>query len=75
MDATIFNATFWLSFCGVSAGVIGLVFTAINKSKCSTIKCCCGLTECVRDTAAEEDIELSRIEHNIPESPIIKVQY
>jgi hypothetical protein len=69
MDANIFNATFWLSFCGVVAGVLGLVFGAINKSKCKQVSCCCGAFNCVRDISAEIELEEHKIDHNIPESP------
>jgi hypothetical protein len=72
MDANIFNATFWLSFCGVVAGILGLVFTAINKSKCRNVECCCGIFKCVRDTDAEVELEEHRIDHGLPpETPTI----
>ena len=67
MNEDTFNGTFWLSLCGVVAGVIGLVFAAMNRSKCSNIKCCCGAFECTRDTKAEVEIEEHRIDHGVPE--------
>ena len=74
MDAQIFNATFWLSFCGIVAGLFGVTMTAINKSKCKNINCCCGLFQCVRDIKLEVELEEHRIEHGLPpESPKIKI--
>lgn len=70
MDANIFNATFWLSFCGVVAGILGLVVGVINKSKCKNVRFCCGAFECVRDINAEIELEEHRIDHNIPDTPI-----
>jgi len=73
MDANIFNATFWLSFCGVVAGVLGLVFTAVNKSKCKNVECCCGVFKCQRDIGAEVELEEHRIDNGLPpDTPTIK---
>jgi len=69
MDSNIFNATFWLSFCGVIAGILGLVFGAINRSKCKEVACCFGAFKCVRDVSLEVELEEHKIDHNIPESP------
>jgi len=68
MDSNIFNATFWLSFCGVVAGILGLVFTAINKSKCKEVSCCC--FKCVRDIHSEVELEEHRMDLRIPETPV-----
>jgi len=70
MDSNIFNATFWLSFCGVLAGVLGLIFAAINKSKCTTVVCCCGAFKCVRDIESEVELEEHRMDLRIPETPV-----
>ena len=67
MDSNVFNATFWLSFCGIVAGILGLVFGAINKSKCKEVSCCC--LRCLRDTDAEVEIEEHRIDSGTPETP------
>ena len=64
-----FNGTFWLSFCGVVAGILGLIFGIINKSKCKNVICCWGLFSCSRNIDAEIDLEEFKIEHNVPESP------
>jgi len=68
MDSNIFNATFWLSFCGVVAGILGLVFTAINKSKCKEVSCCC--LKCVRDIQSEVELEERHMDLRIPETPV-----
>ena len=67
MDPNIFNATFWITMSGVMSALIVALITAINKSKCSTVECCCGVFRCVRDTKAEVEIEEHRIDHNVPE--------
>jgi len=65
----VFNGSFWIAIVGGIGAVIGLIFTAINKSKCQEIACCYGLFKCVRDTQAETEIEERRLELRIPESP------
>lgn len=73
MNDLVFNSVFWLSMAGLMSGVIALVFTAINKSKCKTINCCGGLFSCSRDTEAEVVLEERRMELGLPpESPQIK---
>lgn len=69
MNEQIFNGTFWLSLCGVIAGILGLVISVINKSKCSNVRCCCGAFDCTRDTDAEVEIEEKRLELRIPDTP------
>ena len=69
MNATEFNGTFWLSIAGMLVGVTWVVLGAINKSKCSNIKCCFGLIGCIRDTAKEAEIEEHRMDLRLPESP------
>ena len=71
MDTNTFNATFWLSFCGILSGILALILTTINKSKCKNINCCCGLFACIRDIKNEVALEEYRIEHNTPDTPII----
>ena len=69
MNETVFNATFWLSIVGVLGATMGLIFTAINKSKCSNIKLCWGCFECIRNTEAEVELEEVKIEAGIPDTP------
>ena len=73
MESINNNATFWLSLAGVVAGVIGLILTAINKSKCSNLKCCCGAVECVRDIDKEVELEEHKIDHGVPDTPTNRV--
>jgi hypothetical protein len=42
---------------GVISALIIALITAVNKSKCSNIECCCGVFKCIRDTKAEVEIE------------------
>jgi hypothetical protein len=69
MDSNIFGATFWLSFCGLVAGILGYILGAVNKSKCKEVVCCCGAFKCLRDIEAEVELEEHRIDHNLPETP------
>ena len=69
MDSNIFNATFWITISGVISALIIALITAVNKSKCSNIECCCGLFKCIRNTEAEVELEEHRIDHNIPDTP------
>lgn len=71
MDSSTFNATFWITITGIMSALIVALITAINKSKCSNVECCCGVFKCIRDTEAEVEIEEHRIDHNIPETPKI----
>ena len=73
MNELTFNGTFWLSLCGVVAGIIGLIFGAVNKSKCKRVSCCFGFFNCIRDTAVELELEEHRIDHNVPDSPTNRV--
>jgi len=66
MDDT-FNGTFWLSVCGIISGVLALIFAAVNKSKCSSVECCC--FRCIRNVDAEVELEEHRIDHNTPDTP------
>jgi hypothetical protein len=69
MDSNVFNATFWITISGVISALILALITAVNKSKCSNVECCCGLFKCIRDTEAEVELEEHRIDHNIPDTP------
>ena len=69
MDSNIFNATFWITMAGVISALIIALLTAVNKSKCSNVDCCCGIFKCIRDIHSEVEIEEHRVEHNIPETP------
>ena len=66
MDTSQFNGTFWIAIAGSISGFIVILISVINKSKCSLVKCCC--FKCVRDTKAEEDIELANMRINKPET-------
>jgi len=59
MDTTQFNGAFWIAIAGSISAFIIVVIGALNKSKCSNVECCC--FKCIRDTHAEEDIELAQI--------------
>ena len=59
MDTQQFNGAFWIAIVGSISAFVVIVVGAINKSKCTTVECCC--FKCVRDTHAEEDIELAQI--------------
>lgn len=61
MDTSQFNGAFWLAICASLSAFVVVVVTAMNKSKCSNVSCCCGLFACVRDTKAEEEIEEKQI--------------
>jgi len=50
-----FNSTFWLTIAGVMSGLVGVLVRACIKSKCSQIDCL-GF-RCIRDTAAEVELE------------------
>jgi hypothetical protein len=73
MDSISNNATFWLSLTGILAGMMGLVITAINKSKCSNVDCCCGMIRCIREVDLEVELEEHKIDHNVPDTPTNKV--
>ena len=67
-DSITNNATFWLSFCGIIAGILGVVLAAVNKSKCSNVTCC-GLFSCTRNIEAERDLEQFKVIHGVPSTP------
>ena len=67
MDANIFNATFWITISGVISALVIALITALNKSKCKEVSCCC--FKCLRDTKAEAEIEEHRIDRNLPSTP------
>jgi len=71
MDSNTFNGAFWIAIVASIGGILGLVFTAINKSKCSTVSCCC--FKCVRSVEKEVELEEFKIQHQIPESPVNRV--
>ena len=58
---------------GILAAFCGGMLTALNKSKCSDMNCCCGLLHCVRDVEAEARIEEHRIDMHIPDTPTMGV--
>jgi len=62
MDSAQFNGAFWLAISASVSAFIVVIITAVNKSKCSDIRCCCGLLSCVRDTKNEAEIEKKEIE-------------
>jgi hypothetical protein len=62
MDTNQFNGAFWIAMAASVSGFIVVVVTALNKSKCSNVRFCCGLFSCTRDTQAEADIEEKQIE-------------
>lgn len=62
MDTSQFNGAFWLAICASLSGFVVVIMTAVNKSKCSNVSCCCGLFACVRDTHAEAEVEEKAIE-------------
>lgn len=59
MDTTQFNGSFWIAIAGSISAFAVIVIGAINKSKCSTVECCC--FKCVRNIEAEEDIEMAQM--------------
>lgn len=65
----MFDGTFWLSMAGIIAAFLGGVITALNKSKCSNMICCCGMLQCVRDVKTEAEIEEHRIDMQMPDTP------
>ena len=65
----MFNGAFWIAIVASAGGILGLIITAINKSKCKNISCCCGMFACVRDTAAELELEEHRLDLRIPDTP------
>ena len=68
MREDIFNGAFWIAIVASIGGILGLVFTAINKSKCQTVECCC--FKCVRDIQSEIELEEHRMDLGIPETPV-----
>jgi len=63
------SGTFWLSLAGILAGVLGIIISAINKSKCSNIDCCCGLIRCVREVDLEVQLEEHKLDMGVPDTP------
>jgi len=66
MDTTQFNGAFWIAIAGSISAFVVIVVGAFNKSKCTTVECCC--FKCIRDTHAEEDIELAQIKNGLKTS-------
>jgi hypothetical protein len=60
-----FGAPFWLAIGGLIAGAVGVGVKACIKSKCQEVKLM-GCFSCMRDTKAEEELEMARIEHGLP---------
>ena len=64
-----FNATFWLSMTTMTFGFLGGALTYALRSKCSSIRCCGGCIEIIRDVELEADLEegqQNRIMENNP---------
>ena len=64
-----FNGAFWISIATLSMGALGMGIKACLSSKCSETNICYGCLKIVRDTHAEEDIELATINHIPPPTP------
>jgi hypothetical protein len=62
MDTLQFNGAFWLGISASVSAFVVVIITAINKSKCTNVSCCCGVFSCVRDTNAEAKVEEKAIE-------------
>lgn len=52
------SESFVLGVIGAFGGLISLVFASIRKSRCSNIKCCCGLFTCARDVMDAEEMAI-----------------
>jgi len=72
MNEDIFNGAFWIAICGVIAGILGLVFKAINTSKCSSVTCCFGMFGCARNIEIEKELEEFKVIHGVPSTPTIQ---
>lgn len=60
-----FGQAFWITIGGLLTGVFGVAIKACIKSKCQQVKLM-GCFSCVRDTKAEEELEVARMEHGLP---------
>ena len=54
-----FDSAFFLTMAGICAGIIGVVVNGCLKSRCKEISIFGA--SCIRDTKAEEDEALSRV--------------
>ena len=61
-----FNSTFVLSMAGIVVTASGVCLAYALRSKCSTVRLCCGCIDIVRDVDAE--IEEDRIMMRVPET-------
>jgi hypothetical protein len=62
MDTSQFNGSFWLAISASVSAFVVVVIAAMNRSKCKSVKCCCGIFSCVRDVQVEEQIEEKALE-------------
>ena len=51
---TEFNSSFFLVLSGSLFAFLGLALRACLRSRCSSIKLCCGVWECIREPVADE---------------------
>jgi hypothetical protein len=63
-----FNSGFWLSLTALITAFLAIMLKSCYQSKCTKLKCCCGLLDIVRDVDAEEDIDLRLSDSNINNS-------
>lgn len=55
---TTFSESFILGLVASFGALIGIVFGAIRKSRCSNINCCWGLYTCQREVLTHDEIKL-----------------
>ena len=58
-DSLTVNGTFYLSLATLAFAFLSASLAYTIKSKCSSVKCCCGMLEIIRDIDAEVELEES----------------
>ena len=56
-DSLTVNGTFYLSLATLAFAFLSGALAYTIKSKCSSVKCCCGMLEIIRDIDAEVELE------------------
>lgn len=56
-----YNSGFFISVLTITVGALTLCFKSCLASKCSRTKICYGCLDIERDTHAEEDIEMAKL--------------
>ena len=59
------NGAWLLTFFGIMGGCLSGMTIYFLKSRCSHIKLCCGLVDCVRDPIPANQLELTPSQENV----------